>query len=74
MCSSDLRPSSSWLFSLEPLEDGRCRFISRYRVAFSDDLATWLSFGPLLSEPIGFAMDRRMLLGVKALVEQNVTG
>ncbi len=65
---------ASWLFYLEPLEDGRCRFISRYRVAFSDDLATWLSFGPLLSEPIGFAMDRRMLLGVKALVEQNVTG
>jgi hypothetical protein len=62
--------AASWLFYLEPLGANRCRFISRYRVASSDDLGTRLSFGPVFSEPIGFAMDRRMLLGVKALAER----
>ena len=33
------------------------------------DLATRLSFGPALLEPIGFAIDRRMLLGVKQRAE-----
>jgi hypothetical protein len=59
----------SWLFYLEPLGEQRCRLISRYRCATSDDLATRLSLGPALVEPIGFAMDRRMLLGVKARAE-----
>ncbi|MDB4939335.1 MAG: hypothetical protein JWP87_6307 [Labilithrix sp.] len=59
----------SWLFLVEPLGEGRSRLVSRYRCAMSDDLATRLSFGPTLLEPIGFAMDRRMLLGVKARVE-----
>lgn len=57
--------AASWAFVLEPLADDRCRLISRYRVACSDELATCLAFGPALVEPIGFAMDRRMLLRVK---------
>jgi hypothetical protein len=61
----------SWLFSIEPLGACRCRFISRFRSDCSHDLATWLAFGPLFGEPVGFAMDRRMLLGVKALSEQS---
>lgn len=60
---------ASWLFLVEPVGEGRSRFISRYRCATSDDLASRLGFGPALMEPIGFAMDRRMLLGVKARVE-----
>jgi hypothetical protein len=64
--------AASWLFFVEPLGDQRCRLLSRYRAACSDDLATRLSFGPTLIEPIGFAMDRRMLLGVKGLVERRV--
>jgi len=59
----------SWLFLLEPLEGARCRFISRYRAACSDDLASRLAYGPTLLEPVAFAMDRRMLLGVKERVE-----
>jgi hypothetical protein len=59
----------SWLFYLEPLGTHRSRLISRYRCATSDDLATRLSLGPTLVEPVGFAMDRRMLLGVKERVE-----
>lgn len=55
----------SWLFSVEPLGPRRCRVISRYRCATSGDLRTRLSFGTALLEPIGFAMDRRMLLGIR---------
>jgi hypothetical protein len=61
--------ATTWLFFVEPLGASRCRFVSRYRVAYSDNLRARLSFGPSLLEPIGFAMDRRMLLGVKARSE-----
>jgi hypothetical protein len=61
--------AASWLFYLEPLGTNRCRLISRYRVACSDDWTTRLAFGPALVEPVGFAMDRRMLLGVKERAE-----
>jgi hypothetical protein len=63
--------TASWLFFLEPLGEHRCRFVSRYRASCSEDLATRLSFGPSLLEPVGFAMDRRMLLGVKNHAEQT---
>jgi hypothetical protein len=62
--------AASWLLLVEPLGENRCRFISRYRAACSDDLATRLSFGPTLVEPVGFTMDRRMLLGVKERAER----
>jgi hypothetical protein len=39
--------------------------VSRFRSACSEDLATRLLQGPTLLEPIGFAMDRRMLLGIR---------
>jgi hypothetical protein len=61
---------ASWLFYLEPSGEGRTRFLSRYRVATSDDLATRMKFGHATIEPIGFAMDRRMLLGVKERAER----
>jgi hypothetical protein len=61
--------ASSWLFFIEPLRGGGCRVISRFRAACSDDLATRLAFGPTLLEPIGFAMDRRMLLGIRERAE-----
>ena len=64
---------ASWLFLVEPIGEGRSRFISRYRCATSDDLASRLGFGPTLMEPLGFAMDRRMLLGVKARAEVRRT-
>ena len=59
----------SWLFFLEAIGPGRCRLVSRYRCATSHDLATRLTLGPTFIEPIGFAMDRRMLLGVRSRVE-----
>lgn len=62
---------ASWLFMLEPLAGGRTRLLSRYRIACSPDLATRLSLGPTFVEPISFAMDRRMLLGIKERAERE---
>jgi hypothetical protein len=63
---------ATWLFFVETLGPNRCRFVSRYRMNGSDDLTTRLSFGPTVVEPVGFAMDRRMLLGVKERAERAV--
>ncbi|KAE8766063.1 hypothetical protein GB883_00010 [Georgenia thermotolerans] len=60
----------SWLFHLEDLPGGRCRFVSRFRSASSRDALTRITFGPTLVEPIGYVMDRRMLLGVKERAER----
>lgn len=60
----------TWLFFLEPRGPQHCRLISRYRCATSDDLVSRLTLGPTLIEPIGFAMDRKMLLGIKERAEQ----
>jgi len=62
---------TTWLFYLEPIGPDKCLFVSRYRIACSDDLVTRLQFGPLMVEPIGFTMDRRMLLGVKERAERQ---
>jgi hypothetical protein len=63
--------TGSWLFLVEPVDERRCRLISRYRAACSADFANRLGFGPTLIEPISFAMDRRMLLGVKERAERQ---
>lgn len=61
----------SWLFFVEALDGGRSRLVSHFRSACSDDLASRLAYGPTFVEPIGFVMDRRMLLGVKERVERR---
>jgi len=60
----------SWLFLLEPQGESACRFVSRYRCRTSSALRPRLEYGPWLAEPLGFAMDRRMLLGVKERAER----
>ena len=62
--------AASWLLLTEALDMGRTRLVSRYRSAGSDDLRTRLTMGPALMEPIGFAMDRRMLKGVRRRAER----
>lgn len=66
------RVSMSWLFHLEALPGGRTRFVSRMRSDYAGDWRAALAQGPWLLEPIGFVMDRRMLLGVKARVERGL--
>jgi hypothetical protein len=60
----------TWLFLVEDLGGGRSRVVSRYRCATSDDRRTRLAFGPALVEPIGSAMDRRMLGGIRERAER----
>lgn len=55
----------SWLFLVEPVDALRCRFISRFRLAAP---AGEVGYSPALIEPVGFVMDRRMLLGVRERV------
>lgn len=66
--------TASWLFFIEAAGPARCRVISRYRCATSDDLVSRLQFGPAIIEPIGFAMDRRMLIGLKQRAERDAHG
>jgi hypothetical protein len=61
--------TASWLFLVEPAGPGRCRVISRYRCGTSDDILSRLQFGPAIVEPVSFAMDRRMLIGIKQRAE-----
>jgi hypothetical protein len=63
--------AASWLFQLEALANGHTRVISRYRCDCSSDLATWLAYGPYITEAVGFVMDRRMLLGIQERVERE---
>jgi hypothetical protein len=63
--------AASWLFMVEPLQSGRSRLISRYRIACSADLATRVAMGPVFMEPLSFAMDRRLLLGIKERAERE---
>lgn len=61
----------SWAFVVESLGSERSRVVSRYRCATSGDTVTRLQVGPTLIEPVSFAMDRRMLLGIKERAERR---
>jgi hypothetical protein len=61
--------AASWGFFVEALAADRCRFVSRYRVSYPDDLRLELALGPTFVEPVGTAMDQRMLEGVKERAE-----
>lgn len=64
---------ASWLFLVDPLGPFRSRVISRYRCTFPDRLAARIAFGAAL-EAIGYAMDRRMLLGIRERAEGTRLG
>jgi hypothetical protein len=61
----------SWLFMLEPVSADRTRVISRVRSDYPEGLSSAVKYGPYFTESIGFVMDRRMLLGIKARAERD---
>jgi hypothetical protein len=63
--------SATWQFILEEIEEKKTRLITRGRYFYSPGLANKLSFGPTVSEPISFVMERKMLKEVKRLAENN---
>jgi hypothetical protein len=61
---------SSWLFFLTPHGKGtRTRLITRFRTDYGTSLTDRLVSGPLFTEPIGFVMERKMLLSIKERAE-----
>ncbi|MBN2386885.1 MAG: SRPBCC family protein [Anaerolineales bacterium] len=59
--------SMTWGFYLEPTEDEATRFLTRGRYDYSRK-NRWL-YGPAIVEPIGFIMERKMMLETSRIVE-----
>jgi hypothetical protein len=63
----------SWSFVLEPIDGRTTRFLIRGRLAPGRSSAG-LAFDRLFFEPVHFFMERRMMLGIKALAEGRDRG
>ena len=59
----------SWMWFLEPIDETSTRLISRYRTDYGPGLANRLGYGTVITQPVGFAMSRKMLLGIKQRAE-----
>ena len=60
----------SWLWYIEPIDSYKSRFISRNRLNFNPTFKNRLLFSTL-AEPVVFAMDRKMCLGIKRRAERH---
>ena len=59
---------ATWQFILQPVSENVTRLLVRQRLAHSPDLAwVWR-----LTEPVGFIMERKMMLGIRRRAEQNL--
>ena len=59
---------ATWQFILQPLNHNATRLLVRQRLAHSPDLAwVWR-----LTEPVGFVMERQMMLGIRQRAEKNL--
>lgn len=59
---------ATWQFILEPLGENATRLLVRQRLSHSADLAwVWR-----LTEPVGFVMERKMMLGIRQRAERNL--
>lgn len=64
--------NTTWAFIVEDLGDGRSRLFSRDRIDYGPpSLAMNLGYGPWLIEPIGWAMDTKLLNGIKWRAERR---
>jgi hypothetical protein len=59
---------ATWQFFLESRDENTTRLLVRQRLSFSPDLK-WVWW---LTEPVGFVMERRMLLSIRQRAEQNL--
>jgi hypothetical protein len=58
---------ATWQFVLQPVDQNTTRLLARQRLAYSPDLA-WVWW---LTEPVGFVMERKMLLGIRQRAERK---
>lgn len=61
-------PPTTWAFVLEPIDDNTTRLIIRWRQDYETTPGNVLGWR-LLTDPITFVMERKMLQGIKARVE-----
>jgi hypothetical protein len=59
---------ASWVFVIEPLEDNTSRLWTRSRNGTEPTIANLLIWR-VITEPIHFVMERRMLIGIKQRAE-----
>ena len=59
---------ATWQFVLQPLDENTTRLLVRQRLAYSSDMA-WIW---RLTEPVGFIMERKMMLGIRQRAERNL--
>jgi hypothetical protein len=64
--------STSWGFYLDKIDDSTTRLTSRWKISYNPTLMNKLGYGPFIIGPIGFVMDRKMLLGIKKRAEANI--
>jgi hypothetical protein len=58
---------ATWQFILHAVDENTTRLFVRQRLSYSQELAwVWR-----LTEPVGFVMERKMMLGIKKRAEQN---
>ena len=61
---------ASWVFMVEPLDEETCRLWTRSRNSFERTFANMMIWR-VITEPIHFVMERRMLIGIKQRAEAN---
>jgi len=61
---------ATWQFTLKPMSENTTRLLVRQRLEHSPDL-TWVW---RLTEPVGFVMERKMLIGIRQRAEKNSLG
>ena len=59
----------TWLFLLQPRGNHRCRFISRFRMGRVDNKPVQGRIAAYFADAVSFAMDQRMLQGIKERAE-----
>ena len=63
-------PDLSWGFIIKEGEGRQSRLLSRYRVNHGAGWARALGYGPWIVEPFSYAMDLKMLAGIRWRAEQ----
>ena len=65
-------PSTTWAFVLEPIDDKTTRLIIRWRQDYEPTLGNVIGWR-LVTDPITFVMERKLLQGIKLRVESSTT-
>ena len=65
-------PPTSWSFVLQPLDDNHTRLLIRYRQDFEPTFGNVVMWR-VLTDPIHFVMERKMLQGIKLRAETTAT-